>query len=197
MSLKVMLVCICVCDAVSMGVLCCPLVWGMCMSVNVCLGVSPWCPRGSLSVALASVYSELYFVCGMRGSLWCFAIPAWLGASVLRASLLCPNAAPYPCVFVCDVFVSPSADGCPPLYVMCLSMRVSTTCVSHVWAAYVCLTSASWRGAHVSMLVTCHSAVQDRHSRPCVPHPKGLLVPVRPSLSPPSWQPMLLGSQLP
>lgn len=114
------------------------------------------------------------------------------------ACLCVLSAAYHPCVFVCDVYVSPSADSCPPLYVMCLSMRVSATCVSRVWAVCACLTSASWRGAHVSLLVACHSSVQARHCGPCVPPPdKGLLVPVCPSPSPPSWQPMLLGSQLP
>ena len=89
------------------------------------------------------------------------------------ACLCVLSAAYHPCVFVCDVYVSPSADSFPPLYVMCLSMRVSATCVSHAWAACACLTSASWRGAHVSLLVACHSSVRARHCGPCVPPTQG------------------------
>lgn len=90
------------------------------------------------------------------------------------ACLCVLSAAHHSCVFVCDVYVSPSADSHPPLYVMCLSMRVSATCVSYVWAACACLTSASWRGAHVAMLVACHSSVWARHWGPCAPpHTQG------------------------
>lgn len=162
----------------------------------VCLSMSPGCPRGSLCVVWLSVYSGLYFVAcvGLCDALLflCDGVHLCRGP----ACLCVPSAARRPCVFVCDVYVSPSADGCPPLYVMCLSVRVSATCVRHVRAACACLTSASRRGAHVSMLVACHSSVRARHCGPCAPH-KGLLVPVCPSSSPPSWQPMLLGSQLP
>lgn len=143
----------------SMGVLCCPFVECLCV-VTVCLGMSPWCPRGSLSVVWVSVYSGLYFVAGVG---LCEALPFPCdGVHLCRgpACLCVPSAARRPCVFVCDVYVSPSADGCPPLYEMCLSMRVSATCVRRVQAACACLTSASRRGAHVSMLVACHSSVR-------------------------------------
>lgn len=125
-----------VCNAVFRAVLCCPFVCGL----SVCDSV----PQH------VTVVSAWIFVCGMRvcvfGALlhpwhvWVFVrlcrscVAECIGAGGL-ACLCIPGAARRSCVFVCDVYVSPSADGCPPLYVMHLSMRVSATCVGHVWAA--------------------------------------------------------------
>ena len=187
--------CICV-MCVSVGLLCCPFVRGLSVFVTLCLGVSPWCLHGSLWCACLWSW-------GFTSSVACVGLCNAL--TLLRgrvhlcrgpACLCVLNAAHHPCVFVCDVYVSPSAERCPPLYVLCLSVRVSATWVSHVWAACACRTSASWRGAHVSVPVACHSSVRARHGGPWVPPHEGLVVPVCPSPSPPSWQPMLLGSQL-
>lgn len=122
--------------------------------MTVCHGMSLWCPRGSLSVACVGLCDALLF---LRG---------WVHLCWGPACLCVLSAARHPCVFVYDVYVSPSADGCPPLYVMCLSVRVSARCVCHVWAACACLTSASWRGAHVFMVVY-RSSVPARHRGPC------------------------------
>lgn len=171
-SMQMMSVSVCV-MCVSVGLLCCPFVCGMSVFVTLCLGVSPWCLRGSLwcvclwswgftlSVACVGLCDALTF---LRGRVHLCRGPACL--CVL-------SAAHHPCVFVCDVYVSPSAERCPPLYVLCLSVRVSATWVSHVWAACACLTSASWRGAHVSVLVACHSSVRARHGGPWVPPTRG------------------------
>lgn len=134
---------------VSVGLLCCPFVRGMSVFVTLCLGVSPWCLRGSLWCAcLWSWGFTLSVACvGL-----CDALTLLRGRVHLcrgPACLCVLNAAHHPCVFVCDVYVSPSVERCPPLYVLCLSVRVSATWVSHVWAACACRTSASWRGARV------------------------------------------------
>lgn len=175
-SVNVMPVClcdvfayICVCDAVFMAVLCCPFVCelSVCDSVPQHVIVVPaWIFVWHACLCIQSFSSSVACV-GL-----CDALPLLRGRVHLRGGLAClciPSAARRPCVFVCDVYVSPSADGCPPLYVMRLSMRVSATCVGHVWAAYACLTFASWRGAHVSMPVACHSGVRARHCGPCAP----------------------------
>ena len=60
---------ICVCDACVYGSSLLPIcLWNVCVRDFV-PDTSPWCLRGSLSVACVSVDLGLYFVCGMRGSL--------------------------------------------------------------------------------------------------------------------------------
>lgn len=76
MSVNTMPVCVCVmflcisgCAMLCLGLFFVARLSVDCLFVTVFLSMSLWCPRGSLSVACVSVYSELYFIRGMCGSL--------------------------------------------------------------------------------------------------------------------------------